>query len=96
LFEQSNQGNQGCHIFIGTTYQNGKNIPNNHKIYQIATKIPITNGHKIYQYLPLHDLSKFTKIGDCVLKICHLATMMIIHIITRASICPLVERSVKL
>jgi hypothetical protein len=28
----------GCQIFPGTTYQNGKNILNNHKIYQMATK----------------------------------------------------------
>jgi hypothetical protein len=27
---------QGCQIFPGTTYQNVKNIPNNHKIYQMA------------------------------------------------------------
>jgi hypothetical protein len=30
--------NQGCQIFLGTTYQNGKNIPNNHKIYLMDTK----------------------------------------------------------
>jgi hypothetical protein len=24
---------QGCQIFLGSTYQNGKNIPNGHKIY---------------------------------------------------------------
>jgi hypothetical protein len=29
---------QDCQIFLGTTYQNGKSIPNNHKIYQMATK----------------------------------------------------------
>jgi hypothetical protein len=28
---------QGCQIFLGTTYQNGKNVPNNHKIDQIVT-----------------------------------------------------------
>jgi hypothetical protein len=28
--------NQGCQIFLGTTYQNGGNIPNYYKIYQIA------------------------------------------------------------
>jgi hypothetical protein len=27
---------QGCQIFLGSTYQNGKNIPNDHKIYQMA------------------------------------------------------------
>jgi hypothetical protein len=41
---------QGCQIFLGTTYQNGKNVPNNQQI-------GIPNGHicnipnvlKIYQ-----------------------------------------------
>jgi hypothetical protein len=27
---------QGCQIFLGTAYPNGKNIPNDHKIYQTA------------------------------------------------------------
>jgi hypothetical protein len=27
---------QGCQIFLGTTYQNGKNIPNDHIIYQMT------------------------------------------------------------
>jgi hypothetical protein len=37
-------GMQGCQIFLGTTYQNEKNIPNNRKIskclkiYQVAVK----------------------------------------------------------
>jgi hypothetical protein len=26
---------QGCHIFLGITYHNGKNIPDNHNVYQI-------------------------------------------------------------
>jgi hypothetical protein len=30
--------NQGCQIFLGTMYQNGKNIPDNPEIYQMATK----------------------------------------------------------
>jgi hypothetical protein len=60
---------QGCQIFLGTTYQNGKNIPKNHKIYQMATeyiKWPqnIPNGHKIYQQhllmqVPPPNLPKF-------------------------------------
>jgi hypothetical protein len=29
---------QGCQMFLGTTYQNGKNIPNCHKLNQMATK----------------------------------------------------------
>jgi hypothetical protein len=27
---------QGCQMFPGATYQNGKNIPNGHKIFQMA------------------------------------------------------------
>jgi hypothetical protein len=47
---------EGCQIFLGATYQNGKiyqkavNIPKGHKIYQkaiIYTKRP--KGQKIYQ-----------------------------------------------
>jgi hypothetical protein len=34
--------NQGCH---GATYQNGKNIPNYHKIYQ---HLPLKEPQKIY------------------------------------------------
>jgi hypothetical protein len=29
---------QGCQIFLDTTYQSGKNIPNGHKVYQMAMK----------------------------------------------------------
>jgi hypothetical protein len=39
---------QGCQIYLVTTYQNGKNVPNNHKIYQISA-IFIPNGNKIDQ-----------------------------------------------
>jgi hypothetical protein len=59
---------QGCQIFLDATYQNRKNISNDHKIYQMATnyaKWPQnrTNGHKTYQQLPLQGPSKFTQIG---------------------------------
>jgi hypothetical protein len=53
-------GITGLPDFLGTTYQNGENIPSGHKIYQMATKytkwpqnIPnatkYTKCHKIYQ-----------------------------------------------
>jgi hypothetical protein len=29
---------QGCQIFLGTKYQNWKNIPNYHKLYQMSIK----------------------------------------------------------
>jgi hypothetical protein len=38
---------QGCQIFNGATYQNGNNIPNDHKIHPWPQNIP--NGSKIDQ-----------------------------------------------
>jgi hypothetical protein len=32
---------QGCQIFLGTKFQNGKNIPNYYKIYQMSKKYVI-------------------------------------------------------
>jgi hypothetical protein len=29
---------QSCQIFLGTTYQSGKNMQNSYKIYQMAIK----------------------------------------------------------
>jgi hypothetical protein len=43
-----------------------ENIPNNHKIYQMAI---------IDQHLPLQDPPKFTKIGILGMKIYHLAAL---------------------
>jgi hypothetical protein len=69
---------QGCQIYINKTNQNDEkwtqlpqNIPNGHKIYQMATKytkmakkytklsINSPNEHKIYQRLPLQGPSKY-------------------------------------
>jgi hypothetical protein len=66
---------------LGAIYQNGKNIPKNHRIYQIAINYDKKsqnrpNGHIIYQRLSLQDPSKFTQIGIFGLKICHLATLL--------------------
>jgi cytochrome c len=66
--------------FLGTTKQNGKIIPNDHKIYQMAIKYTKwmknrPNGDKIYQRLPLQDSPKLTQIGIFGLKIYHLATL---------------------
>jgi hypothetical protein len=55
----------------------GENIPNNHKIYQKATKYTKwPNCHEIYQLLPLQDPPKFTQIGIFGLKIGYLATLL--------------------
>jgi hypothetical protein len=41
---------QGCQIFLGTTYQNRKSIPNHYKINQMSIKyIGIPNGCQIEQ-----------------------------------------------
>jgi hypothetical protein len=60
--------------------QTRKDIPNNHKIYQIATKytkwpLNIPNGRKNCQPLRSQDPPKFTQIEIFGLKICHLATL---------------------
>jgi hypothetical protein len=71
---------QGCQIFRGTIYQNGENIPNDHKINLSAikyTKWPENwpNGHRIYQHLLLQDTPKFIQIGILGFKMYHLATL---------------------
>jgi hypothetical protein len=64
LWLRGPSGIQGCQIFLGITYQNKKNVPNNRKIYQKATKC--TN-----------ILNCKTQIGIFCLKICHLATLAV-------------------
>jgi hypothetical protein len=59
----------------------GRNIPNYHKIYQMALKYTNwpqirPNVHKIYQLLPLQGPPKFIQIGIFGLKIYHLATLV--------------------
>jgi hypothetical protein len=53
---------QGCQIFVSTPYQNGKIIPNSHKIYQIAVNRPngnIFNIHNnIFHYKTLQNIPK--------------------------------------
>jgi hypothetical protein len=58
----------------------GENIPNGHKLYQMAIKYfqwPLhgPNSPKIYQHFPLQDPPKFTQIGIFGLKTNHLATL---------------------
>jgi hypothetical protein len=70
-------------FFLVQHTKTGKNIPNNHKLFQIDTKYTKwpqkkPNGHKIYQHLPFQDPPKFKfiQIGIFGLKICHLATLL--------------------
>jgi hypothetical protein len=54
---------QGCQIFLATTYQNGKNIPNDHKMYPTPTfgskidKMAIKNTN-IFYYKTFQNLPK--------------------------------------
>jgi hypothetical protein len=55
-------------FFLGQYTKTWKNIPNNHKRYQIATKYTKLqsnrpNGSNIYQQLPLQVPLKFTQIS---------------------------------
>jgi hypothetical protein len=56
---------QGCQIFRGTTYQNGKTVPNDPKRYQLVTEYTNIFNSKALQNLPKVGLFK---------KIYHLAT----------------------
>jgi hypothetical protein len=50
--------------FVGTTYQNGKNIPNKYKTYQMTilyTKWPLNSANGRQQFT-FQDPSKFTQI----------------------------------
>jgi hypothetical protein len=74
---------QGWLIILDTTYQKGKNIPNDHKMYQMDIKYTkwqsiIPNGHNIYQHFPIHSkaLLNIPKFGFLSLKIYHLATLL--------------------
>jgi hypothetical protein len=65
-------------FFLVQHTKTGENIPNNHKIYQMARKYTRwpknrPNCHEIYQHLPLQDPPKFTQIGIFGLKTNHLA-----------------------
>jgi hypothetical protein len=42
LSDKAKASDRGCQILLGATYQNGKNVPNNHKLH-------LQNGHKIYR-----------------------------------------------
>jgi hypothetical protein len=61
-------------FFLVQHTKTGKNIPNNHKIYQLATKYTKwqynrPNGHKMNQHLALRDPPKFAQIWIFGLKI---------------------------
>jgi hypothetical protein len=63
---------QGCQIFLGTTNQNGKYIPNDQQIYQKATKYPEWPRNR-------PDTPKFTQVRIFGFKIYHLATLFLIR-----------------
>jgi hypothetical protein len=51
-----------------------KNIPNDHKIYRMATEL--SNGRKIDQHKALQGPRIFTQIGILGFKVYHLATLL--------------------
>jgi hypothetical protein len=66
--------------FVVQHTKTGKNIPNDHTMYQMAiiyTKwlSNIPNGHKIYQHFPFQCPPKHIKFGIFGMKIFHLATL---------------------
>jgi hypothetical protein len=70
-------------FFLVQAYQNGKNIPSDHKLYQTTINyakwpLHITNDHKIYKRFPFQGPPKFTQIGIFGLKRNHLATLIVI------------------
>jgi hypothetical protein len=70
----------GLPDFLVTWYQKRKNVPNEHKVYQMVIKYlkspeNIPNGHKMYEHFPILGLPKFTQIGILGLKTNHLATL---------------------
>jgi hypothetical protein len=73
---------QGCQSFVGATYQNGKDVPNDHKIYEIVIKVTkwpqnILNGSTIYHHFPFQGPPKYNPNLDFwVEKIYHLATLI--------------------
>jgi hypothetical protein len=74
-------GEQGCQIFLSTTYQNGRNMPNDQKIYQRAIKYiqllyNIPNGLKRNQHFPFPGVPKCTKIDIFCLKRNRLAALV--------------------
>jgi hypothetical protein len=54
--------NQGCQIFLGTTYQNGEKLAKDHKIYQMAIC-------KIYQMAIKYVYQMVVKYSNCPQKI---------------------------
>jgi hypothetical protein len=53
-------------FLLGATYQSGKNLPNDHKIFEMAVKhtklsFNVPNGHKIYQHCLYRGRPKCTQ-----------------------------------
>jgi hypothetical protein len=75
------QSQAGLPYFLVHDTKIGKNVPNEHKMYQRIIKFPqwlqnIANGHKIYQHFSITGPTKFTQIGIFGLKRNHLATLV--------------------
>jgi hypothetical protein len=67
---------QGCQILLATTYQNGKNIPNNQQIYQMAIRYLYHMAVKYTKYTNIFHFKtlQIYPIWIFGLKMYHLAT----------------------
>jgi hypothetical protein len=74
------RGGRVARFFLVQNTKTGQNVPNKHKMNQMAIKYPkclqnIPNGHKICQHCPILGPPKFTQMMSFGLKINHLATL---------------------
>jgi hypothetical protein len=74
-------GGRAARFFLVQLTKAVKNIPNDHKMYQMDIRytkwlLNIPNGHKIYQHFTFQGPPKFTQIGIFGLKRNHLATLV--------------------
>jgi hypothetical protein len=78
------------HVVIETvqyTYQNGKYIPNDPKMYQMAViYVCEPNGHAIYLHFLFQNHPKFTKNGIFGMKLYRLATLIETVSLTRPTL----------
>jgi hypothetical protein len=72
---------RGCQIFLGTIYQNGYSVTDDHKAYQIAIKESnrvqsSAIGHERFLKFSIQMPSKSCPNGEFGFKINHLATLV--------------------
>jgi hypothetical protein len=62
-FLENWHADQGCQIYLGTTYQNGKNIPIDYKMYRMVKNIPFgCKTNKMALKIPTSSIARTFKI----------------------------------